>query len=98
MSFWQKLYHGFWGFLVGSMLMCCLFTYTHGQSEADRLREQLPEVREVDAKQLPPGARNLKGLGNRWILFEMEVDGKPQKFIFRRAYYRDQPDILVHVP
>jgi hypothetical protein len=98
MSFWRKLYYWFVGFVFGMMMTCTLFVYARHSDETNALKERLPEVREIDAQQLPPGAKNLRGLGNRWILFEMDVEGKPQKFIFRRGQWRDQPDVLVHVP
>ena len=91
------LWRAFVPFFVGFMLAIVVFQYIHLMDENDRTKERLPEVREYDAQQLPPGAVNLRGLGNRWILFEMEVNHEKKTFLFRRGYTRDQPDVLTQV-
>ena len=32
---------------------------------------------------VPHGAKNVKDMGNYWYTFELEVDGKTRKFLYR---------------
>lgn len=32
----------------------------------------------------PTGAYNAKDLGNHWVLFDLNIDGKPHRFLYRR--------------
>jgi hypothetical protein len=34
-------------------------------------------------KRLPPNTKNFKALGNEWYYFEMEIDGRNRKFLYR---------------
>jgi hypothetical protein len=96
MTFWQKFGYFARGFWFGLLTTCCLFMWVRWGEQVDHMKERLPEVREYDAQQLPPGAKNLRGLGNRWIEFEMDVEGHPKTFIFRRGF-GSQADIMIQV-
>ena len=93
----QSIGRGILPFCLGVMLAGVVLQWSHMQDQVNLMKERLPEVLEHDAQQLPPGAINLRGLGNRWILFEMEVHNDKKTFLFRRGHYRDQPDILTQI-
>ena len=84
-------------FILGIMITTVTFGYIIHVDQQDRLKERLPEVYECDVQQLPPNATNLRALGNRWLLFDMEIKGEMKTFMFRRGCYRDQADILTQI-
>ena len=40
----------------------------------------------VDAPNLPTNAKNIKDIGNGWLTFQCEVEGRNRKFLFARYY------------
>jgi hypothetical protein len=59
-------------FLAGLILGLILTVSVHTYFVSKASQERMPGVTEEDVQQLPPGAKNLKSLGNRWLTFEME--------------------------
>lgn len=77
-------------FILG---MACMGGYML-YHESKENKELLPGITEADTRQLPPGAKNFKSLGNRWLTFEMEDGKEVRQYYMRRGTRADTPDVI----
>jgi len=82
----QRMNPFFFGLLFASVAWISLGLYLVVQEHKARFNNCLPGVQEIDIQSLPPNAKNVTGLGNGWIIFELDVHGQNKVFIFKRPH------------
>ncbi len=85
MTMWDSIKKYLIGAGIAFLLMFGVATYLSLTSENEKLKEAQPNILVEDVEALPPGATNLKGLGNRWIIFDLEVGGQKKTFLFKKG-------------
>jgi len=44
-----------------------------------------PQARSYAEEYLPAGAKNIVNRGNNWVTFDLEIDGRVRRFLFKRV-------------
>lgn len=71
------------GMLLGMAASIGIFIYYEHERKALKLEEVSPGVRREQLEQLPPNSKNVVGLGNGWLQFELEVKGENKIYLYR---------------